>query len=229
MAREAAQGARERRPADLADQSAAAVRPSDHRRHPPASAVDQGGAGRQRRRRADRRSARWPDPLHREPLRCRRDLLPRRRQPGRLRHRPLARSNRIRRQLDVQPRDPHCADRGRRRRAVGPGRHPADAGGRPLLFRPGRHEPQRLRGGLAGRHAGRVRRRGLGAQFKLAVRRPRPRRRILGEEAFEEAAGARPRRRHRRHHRCGRRRDRAPSRQRARGSRSATARRSAAI
>jgi hypothetical protein len=35
------------------------------RRHPPASPVDQGHSGRQRRRRADRGPARRPDPLHR--------------------------------------------------------------------------------------------------------------------------------------------------------------------
>src|SRR3954470_12990862 len=38
MAGEAAPEARERRPPDLADQPASAVRPSDHRRHPPATA-----------------------------------------------------------------------------------------------------------------------------------------------------------------------------------------------
>jgi hypothetical protein len=55
-----------------------------------------------------------------EPLRRERHLLSRRRQPGRLRHRALASRDRIRRQLDLQPGDPHRADRGRRCRAVGP-------------------------------------------------------------------------------------------------------------
>jgi hypothetical protein len=81
------------------------------RRHPPASPVDQGHSGRQRRRRADRGPARRPDPLHREPLRRERHLPSRRRQPGRLRHLALASRDRIRRQLDLQPGDPHRADR----------------------------------------------------------------------------------------------------------------------
>ena len=197
--------AQQRGPPGPDRQPAAAVRAPGHRRHAPDARRHPGGAGRLGRRQGDRRDPRRHVPLHREPLRRREHLHVWRRQPGVVRHRRLARGHGIRLLQHLQPGAPHPRRRRRGGDRLGPGCDRADPRGCQVVHRPGRHEPRRLHGGLSGR-AGRGLRqpenpdRGGPEQLlrRLVRQGLRPRRRILGEEAGQAAAGAAAQRRHRR-------------------------------